>query len=290
MTIDIQRVTAGIGGEVLLIRGSEKTAVYDAGMAYCATGLVDNIKKALQGKPLDYVLLSHTHYDHLGGVPYLRQEWPGLTVIGAAHGKYVLERPGALKVIRELAKNAAKEYLGTHDLQPDYSDTDLRVDRVVGDGDVIDLDDRRIHVYETKGHTNCSLSFFIEEDSILLSSESTGVYTGKAEVIPSLLTSYRDVVTSIETCRALKSKQIYSPHYLLVDEESVPKYWDLCKSAVDEFKNITLSLHKKRASIEDIIEAQKKRWWEPYCRGQQPDTAFEINTRAGIAAILKEFF
>jgi len=34
MTIDIQRVTAGIGGEVLLIRGSEKTAVYDAGMAY----------------------------------------------------------------------------------------------------------------------------------------------------------------------------------------------------------------------------------------------------------------
>ena len=32
---DVQRVTAGYGGEALLVYGSEKTALIDCGMAYC---------------------------------------------------------------------------------------------------------------------------------------------------------------------------------------------------------------------------------------------------------------
>ncbi|MGI6722742.1 MAG: hypothetical protein ACOX4I_09490 [Anaerovoracaceae bacterium] len=32
----ITSVSAGYGGESLLIEGSEKTALYDCGMAYCA--------------------------------------------------------------------------------------------------------------------------------------------------------------------------------------------------------------------------------------------------------------
>ena len=97
MVTDIRRVTAGPGGEVLLIIGSEKAAAYDAGMAYCAAGLVENIQRELKGRPLDYVLLSHTHYDHLGGVPYLRQQWPELTVFGAEHGKMCWSVPARLR-------------------------------------------------------------------------------------------------------------------------------------------------------------------------------------------------
>lgn len=41
------RVTAGRGGEAILIIGSEKTAIIDCGMAYCGGDVVKNIKDKL---------------------------------------------------------------------------------------------------------------------------------------------------------------------------------------------------------------------------------------------------
>ena len=41
----IHRVTAGNGGEALLIVGSEKTAIIDCGMAYCGSEMIKKLKK-----------------------------------------------------------------------------------------------------------------------------------------------------------------------------------------------------------------------------------------------------
>jgi len=74
----IKDVTGGKGGSAYLVLGKDKTALIDCGMAYCAPDLIKNIKKFLaDGMRLDYVFLSHSHYDHIGAIPYLREIWPG---------------------------------------------------------------------------------------------------------------------------------------------------------------------------------------------------------------------
>lgn len=69
----IHRVTAGYGGEAILITCCEKTAMIDCGMAYCGEQMIENTKKYLGGRKLDYVFITHTHYDHMGALPYIRR-------------------------------------------------------------------------------------------------------------------------------------------------------------------------------------------------------------------------
>ena len=52
----------------------------DCGMAYSAGETISNIKEILNGRSLDYILISHTHYDHIGALPYIKKEFPDAVV------------------------------------------------------------------------------------------------------------------------------------------------------------------------------------------------------------------
>lgn len=285
----IRRVTGGPGGEVLLIIGSEMTVLYDAGMAYCGTQLVENIKRELGKRRLDGVLLSHTHYDHVGGIPALRKEWPKLTVYGSAYGQAVLQRQGALDTIRKLSHVAWGSYSNDVTKQITYHDEDMRIDTVVGEGSVIALGDDQVIVLETKGHTHCSLSFYLEKAAILLASESTGVFQGNRTIRAAVMTSYLDAESSIEACRKLPAKYIFSPHSLQVDDDIVPLYWDLAKTALTELKEFLIDHFQAGLTEEEILEIARDRYWTQFVKKEQPQEAFDLNMKAKIELAAREF-
>jgi glyoxylase-like metal-dependent hydrolase (beta-lactamase superfamily II) len=165
----IKEVTAGKGGEAYLVTGSEKSALIDCGMAYCAPELIGNMREALGGRKLDFVFISHSHYDHIGAIPYLREEWPGLQVLGAKHAMDVMCRKNALKTIRQLSIMAGRYYGAAG--EADYDDSLMKVDRAVREGDTFDLGGANVRVLETPGHTKCSLTFMIN-DEVMFASET----------------------------------------------------------------------------------------------------------------------
>ena len=144
----LARVTSGYGGETFLIFGSEKTALYDCGMAYSANSTIDNIHRELKSHgriQLDIILLSHTHYDHIGALPYILKEWPAATVYAAEKAKSVFESEGARKTMERLGESAYHEFKAAYGNEfekyevPEIITDGLRVDIVCKDDDFIDL-------------------------------------------------------------------------------------------------------------------------------------------------------
>ena len=283
----IARVTAGHGGESLLISGSEKTALLDCGMAYCAGGLIENIERELGGRSLDFVLLSHTHYDHIGALPFIRRRWPGATTFGAAHARAVLQKQGAIKTINSLSEQAGVLYEG--EVKFRIPDEGFAVDRIVGDGDKISLGAEEFNVLETKGHTDCSLSFGFEPLGVLFLSESTGCLDGYEMMHVSILKSYREAMASVEKCRNYGAKTLVSPHYGLIPEYYNERYWDLFVSETEGYKEFLFGLFASGLPEEVILEKYSEKYWNARRKAVQPKDAFLLNARNVIKVFYDEF-
>lgn len=281
----IVRVTAGRGGEAILLCGSEKTALLDCGMAYCGRRMAENLKEALAGRPLDYILLSHSHYDHIGALPYVRELFPRAAVLGAKHTEKILLRPGAQKLMKELGESARDEY------EPG-SDTEIRVDhlsvdKVIQDGDRVSLGDRELLVLETKGHTDCSLSFVLEPDSILFASESTGILERLDYVHTPILKSYEDAVKSLDKCRSYGARRVILPHFGILPEDFNETYWQLYERELQDKRRYLASLAAQELSEEEIFQQYLTKYWTPAKAQEQPYEAFMINSRHIVHALLQ---
>ncbi len=286
---DIVRVTAGFGGEALLVFGSEKTALYDCGMAYCHDQLLKNISAALQARGrerLDYVLLSHTHYDHIGALPYITKRWPEVVVCAAAKAKSVFKSEGAKGTMKRLGEAARDEFSAS---KTPVSVDGLRVDRVVKDGDQISIGFEYFAVLETPCHTACSMTYVLEPAGIMFTSESTGVLKNPLCVETSALKSYQDTIVSAEKCKTYHAKQIICPHFGIFPEGFVDAYFDMYVKFAKEEKDFILSLAYEGYTYEEILKEYEKKYWTAQRGKSQPKPAFLENAKHIIGHIVDTF-
>jgi len=285
----IERVTAGAGGEALLLLGSEKTALLDCGMAYCADQLIENIKNILHRKhrTLDVILLSHTHYDHIGALPYVLKEWPNAQVFGAAHCQRVFASEGARRKIQELGQVAWSKY--RQDLPSEILVEGMKIDRILRDYDQVSLGEEWVVAIETKGHTDCSMTYVLQPDGVMFASESTGVLESPDFMHVSILKSYQESMASAEKCRDYPISHLVSPHYGSIPDFFIPEYWRLFVASAEMKRDYLFELHLNNLSFEEMLATYTKKYWNETRGAEQPKEAFLENAKNIIAAIIKEF-
>lgn len=266
-----------------LIMGDEPV-LYDTGMAYGAAKTIENIKRELDGAPLMHVLLSHSHYDHVAGLPFLREEWPGLKSYGSAYAKKILEKPSARKTMRELSDAAAKG--AGLPAAPEYDEDGLDVDVVVGDGDELVLGSHRILVYETPGHTRCSLSYLVDRD-LLFASETVGVFTDET-YMPCYLVGYQMSVDSVRKLKNAPAKRIFITHRGILPETDLPAVWDYLERELSATKDEIIEIMKTIPTKEAQMTAMLERYHSGVPEKSQPDFAFLLNAAATLDVVRRE--
>lgn len=278
-------VTAGQGGESLMILGNDRTALYDTGMAYCGEQLVENIREALGKRRLDYVILSHSHYDHIGALPNVVSAFPEAVVAGGAYCAHVFTREGAKRTMVRMGKAAAEKYGG----DPDSISADgMEIDLILHEGDTIDLGGRTLTAYEAPGHTKCSMAYMMEPEHILFTSETSCVLHIDGSMEPAILKSYDAAVSTIEKCRKLHPKRLICPHYGMVPDELADGFWDRAEKTVTEERNFILSMLDEDLTMDQMLGKYKEKYYVDERKDEQPLEALLENAGATISLYAKE--
>ncbi|MGN0205233.1 MAG: MBL fold metallo-hydrolase [Coprococcus sp.] len=274
-----------VRGSCYLAKSDKAAILFDPGMAYYADITIEKVKKILGKRPLDAVFLTHSHYDHVGALPYIRQRWPDVKVYAAEYAQKVLLKPAARQTIVELSREAA----GTNRRSWDtgYPVDLLYVDEAVKDGDEFCIGDMKIRVVECIGHTRCSLSLVID-DRYLLGAETLGTIGVNGEYMPQFLVDYGKSFESIRKCRQLGEKQLWLPHHGLVGQTS-EELWQWFEDELVKTKDFILNIITDFASPEDQLEAMAKAFWRPKRKGGWPRPAFDLNAQAMLRTIAREF-
>lgn len=273
--VKITDVRSHPGDSAFLVDDGKTAILYDSGFAFTGYAVADKIKAVLGDRTLDYIFLTHSHYDHALGSAYALKYWPDAKVVAGEYAAKIFAKPTAKEVMRDLDRKFART-CGVLEYE-DLID-DLKVDIPVSDGDIICAGDMEFTAINLPGHTKCSVGFYLASEKLLLGSETIGVFDGDKTVVPSYLVGYGMALDSIKRAEGLDIEQILVPHYGLLDKKTTEIYLKTAgKSAVETAEEI-ISLLKGGKSKEEAIEFFKDKFYHGKIKEIYPIDAINLNT------------
>ncbi len=282
--MDVYYIDNAIMGTCFLVKG-EQAVLFDPGMAFYADEVIKKVKHILDGQSLDAVFLTHSHYDHVAAVPYIRLEWPDIKVYAAEYACHILEKPKARRMMYHMSVEAAKA--AGFEWRSGYRDDLLYADVALHDGDRIQIGKMAVQAIETIGHTQCSMSFLIDGHT-MISSETIGLEGDHGGgYVPAFLISYRKTVLSLQKTRAAAPKEIYMPHRGLVKPDE--RFWQYMEDGLEATKDTIIKLLARYDTPKDRLAEMEEIYWKKATDGAWPKEAFDINAMAMLNTIEAEF-
>ena len=80
------------GDSAFLIDDGKTTILYDSGFGFTGFGVAENIKKVLGSRPLDYIFLTHSHYDHALGSAYISHIYKETKIVAGEYASKIFAK------------------------------------------------------------------------------------------------------------------------------------------------------------------------------------------------------
>jgi len=162
---------------IYLLEGSNGSIIINGGMSHIVPDLLRQFELFQNNvKQINKLLILHSHFDHVGIVPFFKRRFPEITVYASVRAQEILHNPQAIESINRSSRSAAKR-IGFAEAWSNY-DLDWTSDmpiETLSEGDRIDLGDIEIDIFETSGHSSCSIAAYSPRFKALFPSDAGGV-------------------------------------------------------------------------------------------------------------------
>lgn len=283
--ITVHNMKVLMGDSAFLIDTGSHTILYDSGFGFTGFQVAEKIKAYLKERPLDYIFLTHSHYDHALGSAYILRYYPNARVVAGEYAAGIFKREGALRVMKELDNTHALSH-GVTDYP--FLGSELRVDIPVKDGDIVTVGDLNFEVLNLPGHTKCSVGYYCKEKKLFLGSETLGVYNGDYDIFPSYLVGYQMALDSMDRVSAYDIEYLLAPHMGILSAEETKFFLANMKKASVSFAENIVRMLSEGKTTEDVIDDFKARFWHGSAVELYPLAALRLNTTIMTDLIKKE--
>lgn len=270
---------------VYLIAGTRLCVLIDSGMTVMGPVYMDEVRSCIEHSSVPlYLLLTHSHYDHVGSIPYLQKRIPVLKVGGYRTIDNVLQSSRAVELITSLNRDGER-MLSIDD--PEIAFRPFRLDMPLEGGETFDTGDDVLEAIYTPGHTKDSMCYYLRGARIMFTGEAAGVKTPSGDILPEFLTSYRSYLEGLEKLRGYPVDYIAVGHGPVIEGEEARRYIEDSIRATHAFARRIMAYYRESGSADEVVARIKGEDYVQSGTGQ-PERAYTINLNAKVKAVVEE--
>ncbi len=241
-----------------LLKGNDMMII-GGGMSWVAPSLeVQFSTMDFEPEKLKYLLVSHSHFDHCGAVPYLKRKFPHIQILASAHAANILAKENVVNYISITNKYA----IDTLGLQSEYEKLDLKfdginVDRVITEKGIIDLG-RGIEVkfLEVPGHTRCSIAAYVPKLKALFPADAASPPTENRDniFVPGPQYDFGMYRQSIERLACLDVDIFASEHYGVVTGDQAKQLLQDGLRQTESFRGRIVEMYQETGDLDATVQ------------------------------------
>lgn len=259
----------------------DRPMLVDSGITTGVSTLRTAIKELLPDRGLDTLLLTHSHWDHAGGAFELQPRM-NFSVKASHRAVELLQKPR----VREFIHHLNREHALQNGAEPPAPYEPLQRLEALKENDRLDLDDKHwIQVFETPGHTRCSLAFLLYPEKILFPGDAVGVVERDGSIKPLFLSDYGAYEASLKKLGQLEAEWLCFAHNrVLRGKERVKNFLAASLERTRQVRDVIrqrLDAGMEREEIAEVLYAEE--FPQPTVMG--PREALIINLRAMVLAV-----
>jgi len=233
---------------VYLLEGTDQSMIISGGMSYITPDLLKQFEIfGINETRIKKLLILHAHFDHVGIVPFFKRRYPGLEVYASFRARELLLQRKVIDTINQFSRDTAK-HMGMEKVYDTY-DLDWRGDihvKPISESHRIDLGNLQIQIYETPGHSSCSISAYVPRVKALFPSDGGGI-PYKGMIIASGNSNYTKFQQSLEKLKNLEVEYVCADHYGYVKGDEAKGF----------IRNTIVAAKDRRSSVEEVYRRTK---------------------------------
>lgn len=222
--------------------GKTEAVVIECGMSAGVEIFAQQWRQIEDQPQIKSILALHSHFDHVCGIPMLKNLFPDTRVLASAAAQKVLSLD---KVLTSLGKadevvSAAYFSQGLISSRPAPLQIDLlAVDQVVGEGDSVDLGGNlKLNILATPGHSPCSIAAYLANEQIMFVSDAAGYRSPDGLMSPVFFQDYDLYMETIRRLMTYPTEILAVGHgEVVVGKGQVQQFYEQSLAAAQEAFN-----------------------------------------------------